>query len=59
LTVNSMFYTNVKKAVTPFQHKRGEKLVHPMVALWHLSHMDVGNVSRMSRTSLTMPSQHF
>jgi hypothetical protein len=29
-----------------------------MAAPWHLTHMDVGNVSMMYGTSLTMPSQH-
>ena len=27
--------------------------------LWHLTHMDMGNVYMMSGTSLTMPSRHW
>jgi hypothetical protein len=28
------------------------------VVLWHLTHMDMGNVIMMSGTSLTLPSRH-
>jgi hypothetical protein len=35
-----------------------EPTVRPMATLWHLTHMDMGNVSMMSGTSLTMPSRH-
>ncbi|PKH32704.1 hypothetical protein CXF88_12810 [Shewanella sp. ALD9] len=29
-----------------------------LVVLWHLTHMDMGNVIMMSGTSLTLPSRH-